>query len=83
MVATKRSPMTPLGHFRGRLQRWQELAREPGLTALLIIEASLVFVAVPLASMGVLPQMPPSKACRKAARSMAREQRSSISVSAR
>ena len=57
MVATKRSPMTPLGHFRSRLQTWQERSREPGLTALLIVEASLIFIAVPLASMGVVPQM--------------------------
>jgi hypothetical protein len=40
-----------------RLKYWQELSREPGLTALLIIEASLIFLVIPLSGMGVLPAM--------------------------
>lgn len=46
-----------LRHFGARLQKWQERSREPGLTALLIVEGSLIFVAVPLAGMGVIPEM--------------------------
>lgn len=38
-------------HFR----KWQERAREPGLSALLVIEASLLFVATPLVGIGWLP----------------------------
>jgi hypothetical protein len=39
-----------------RFRRWQERTREPGLSALLVIEALFLFVATPLASMGWLPQ---------------------------
>ena len=35
--------------------RWQEQAREPGLTALLFIEGGLIFLVIPLTGMGVLP----------------------------
>jgi hypothetical protein len=42
-------------HYR-RFIKWQERTREPGLTALLIIEATLLFVVTPFASMGWLPQ---------------------------
>ena len=42
--------------FYARFRRWQERSREPGLTALLLIEASLIFVAIPLTGIGVLPQ---------------------------
>jgi hypothetical protein len=35
--------------------KWHERSREPGLTALLIIEVSLIFFATPLTSMGALP----------------------------
>jgi Ion channel len=49
--------MRSLKTVRGRLRKWQELSREPGLTALLIIEVSLIFVATPLAGMGVLPEL--------------------------
>lgn len=35
--------------------KWQQRAREPGLTALLFIEGTLLFVATPLAGMGWLP----------------------------
>jgi hypothetical protein len=41
--------------FRSRFRKWQERTREPGLTALLIIEVSLIFLAIPLAGMGVIP----------------------------
>lgn len=40
-----------------RLRQWHALSREPGLTALLIIEALLIFLVVPLAGMGVLPPL--------------------------
>jgi hypothetical protein len=43
--------------WRSRLKYWQELSREPGLTALLIIEASLIFIVIPLSGMNVLPEM--------------------------
>jgi Ion channel len=39
-----------------RFRKWQEQTREPGLSALLVIEASFLFVATPLAGMGWLPQ---------------------------
>jgi hypothetical protein len=42
-----------------RFRKWQEQTREPGLSALLVIEASFLFVATPLASMGWLPQFVP------------------------
>jgi Ion channel len=38
-----------------RFLQWQERTREPGLTALLIIEATLLFVATPFAGIGWLP----------------------------
>jgi hypothetical protein len=40
---------------RERFERWQELCREPGLTALLLLEVALIFGAIPLAGMGVAP----------------------------
>jgi hypothetical protein len=40
-----------------RFRKWQEQTREPGLSALLVIEASFLFVATPLASIGWLPQL--------------------------
>jgi hypothetical protein len=43
--------------FRRRLKAFQERSREPGLTALLIVEVSLIFLVIPLAGMGVLPEM--------------------------
>jgi hypothetical protein len=39
-----------------RLVTLQSYTREPGLTALLVIQVLLVFVVVPLTSMGVLPR---------------------------
>jgi hypothetical protein len=47
--------MNTLNAFRSRFWRWQELAREPGLTALLIIEGLLIFLVIPLSGMGLLP----------------------------
>jgi hypothetical protein len=35
--------------------RWQERTREPGLTALLFIEGTLIFLVIPLSGMGLLP----------------------------
>jgi Ion channel len=42
--------------FRGYLRKWRERTREPGLTTLLIIEAALIFLAIPLAGMGAIPE---------------------------
>jgi hypothetical protein len=39
-----------------RFRKWQEQTREPGLSALLVIEASFLFVATPFAGMGWLPE---------------------------
>jgi hypothetical protein len=41
--------------FRRHFRKWQERSREPGLTALLIIEVSLLFIATPLVGIGWLP----------------------------
>ena len=40
-----------------RFRTFQDHAREPGLTALLVIQVSLIFVVMPLSSMGVLPRL--------------------------
>src|ERR1700730_17763229 len=40
-----------------RCRTCQDRAREPGLTALLVIQVSLIFVVMPLSSMGVLPRL--------------------------
>jgi hypothetical protein len=40
-----------------RFLKWQERSREPGLTALLVIEGSLIFIIVPLASVGMVPTL--------------------------
>jgi len=42
-------------HFR----KWQERTREPGLSALLVIEATLLFIATPFAGVGLLPAFVP------------------------
>jgi hypothetical protein len=39
-----------------RFRRWQESTREPGLSALLAIEALFLFVATPLSGIGWLPR---------------------------
>jgi hypothetical protein len=40
-----------------RFRKWQERTREPGLSALLAIEAFFLFVATPLAGIGWLPRL--------------------------
>ena len=49
--------MTNLKSAHKRFLRFQASAREPGLTAVLVIEVLLIFVAVPLVTMGVLPEL--------------------------
>lgn len=39
-----------------RFLKWQERTREPGLSALLVIEATLLFIATPFAGLGWLPE---------------------------
>jgi hypothetical protein len=40
--------------FSSEFYRWQDKTREPGLTALLVVQVLLIFVAIPLTGMGVL-----------------------------
>jgi hypothetical protein len=40
-----------------RYRKFQERSREPGLTALLIVEVLLIFIAIPLGGMGVIPEI--------------------------
>jgi hypothetical protein len=49
--------MTGMKAWQTHLKRWHAWSRDPGLTALLIIEAALIFLIVPLTGMGVLPDM--------------------------
>jgi hypothetical protein len=35
--------------------KWQERSREPGLSALMLIEGTLIFLIIPLASVGMMP----------------------------
>jgi hypothetical protein len=49
--------MKTLKAYWGRFLKWQARTREPGLTALLIIEGTLIFLVIPLSGMGVLPQL--------------------------
>lgn len=51
MPAAKKS----FSAYYRRFLKWQEHTREPGLSALLVIEAMLLFVATPLAGIGWLP----------------------------
>jgi len=44
-------------NWRGQLKYWHELWREPGLTVLVIVEALLIFLIIPLTGMGVLPDL--------------------------
>jgi hypothetical protein len=55
MNATKPASKTASKTWRSRVKYWHELSREPGLTALVILEALLIFLVVPLTGMGVLP----------------------------
>jgi len=43
--------------FRTRFKKFQEQSRDPGLTAVLIIEGSLIFLVIPLSGMSVIPVM--------------------------
>jgi hypothetical protein len=52
-----RSPIKTLKAYWGRFLKWQARTREPGLTALLVIEGTLIFLVIPLSGMGVLPQL--------------------------
>ena len=56
MSAAKPGSHISLAAWRSRVKEWHEVTREPGLTALLIIEALLIFLVVPLTGMGVLPE---------------------------
>jgi hypothetical protein len=49
--------MMTLKAARSRFKKFQQRTREPGLTALLIIEVSLIFIAMPLSGMGVIPRL--------------------------
>jgi hypothetical protein len=48
---------SPIKAFWRRFLKWQERTREPGLSALLIIEGVLIFLAIPLGGMGLLPSL--------------------------
>lgn len=41
--------------WRARVKYWHNLIREPGLTALVIVEALLIFLVIPLGGMDILP----------------------------
>ena len=56
MSAAKPGSGMSLETWRSRVKEWHEVSREPGLTALLIIEASMIFLVIPLTGMGVLPE---------------------------
>jgi Ion channel len=43
--------------LRVYLKYWHQKTRDPGLTAVLILEATLIFLVVPLSGMGVLPSL--------------------------
>jgi hypothetical protein len=45
--------------FYRRFRKWQEHTREPGLTALLVIETTLLFVVTPFTGVGLLPAFVP------------------------
>jgi len=49
--------MSASKNWRGRLKYWHELSREPGLTVLVVVEAALIFLVIPLTGMGVLPSL--------------------------
>jgi hypothetical protein len=57
MSATKNSAEAAVTAWRTRIKDWHEQTRDPGLTALLIIEAALIFLIIPLSGMGVLPSL--------------------------
>lgn len=41
--------------WRARVKYWHNLIREPGLTALVIVETLLILLVIPLSAMGILP----------------------------
>ncbi|HTZ03333.1 MAG TPA: potassium channel family protein [Xanthobacteraceae bacterium] len=55
MSRTRPLSTLPLAAWRARVKEWHEVTREPGLTALLILESFMIFLIVPLTSMGLLP----------------------------
>jgi Ion channel len=56
MSTAKPGSGIPLETWRSRVKEWHDVTREPGLTALLIIEALMIFLIIPLTGMGVLPE---------------------------
>jgi hypothetical protein len=50
------SSLKGLKVFRRHFEKWRERTREPGLTAVLVIEACLIFLVIPLAGIGVIPE---------------------------
>jgi hypothetical protein len=52
-----RAAIKTLKALWSRFLKWQVRTREPGLSALLIIEGTLIFLVTPLSGMGVLPQL--------------------------
>lgn len=57
MSGLRRSPTMSLETWRGRVKDWHQVTREPGLTALLVLESIMIFLIIPLTSIGVLPLM--------------------------
>ncbi|MFZ3310346.1 MAG: potassium channel family protein [Xanthobacteraceae bacterium] len=41
--------------WRSRVKDWHRITREPGLTALLVLESVMIFLVIPLTGMGELP----------------------------
>jgi len=56
MSAVKPGSTISLESWRSRVKEWHEVTREPGLTALLIVEGLMIFLIIPLTGMGVLPE---------------------------
>jgi len=54
-TAMQQTARTFRAYYR-HLRKWQERAREPGLSALLIIEGALLFLVTPFVGIGWLPQ---------------------------
>ncbi len=55
MSAMKPPSRMTVEEWRRRLKDWHEASREPGLTAVLVVEAALIFVVIPLTAIGALP----------------------------
>ncbi len=56
MSAAKPGSDDSLKAWRSRVKEWHDVTREPGLTALLVIESLMIFLIIPLTGMGVLPE---------------------------